>query len=37
MTGVLWFDKDISVTKIDFTTWDRVLEINLKAWLTYLK
>ena len=35
MTGVLWFDKDISVTKIDFTTWDRVLEINLKS-MAYL-
>jgi len=30
-TGVLWFDKDISATKIDFKVWDRVLEINLKS------
>ena len=30
-TGVLWFNKDISVTKINFDTWDRVFEINLKS------
>ena len=37
-TGVLWFDKDISVTKIDFQTWEKVFEINLKsmAYLTKL-
>ena len=34
-TGVLWFDKDISATQIDFEVWDRVLEINLKS-MTYL-
>ena len=30
-TGVLWFDKDISVTKINFDTWEKVFEINLKS------
>ena len=30
-TGVLWFNKDISVTKINFDTWDKVFEINLKS------
>ncbi len=34
-TGVLWFDKDISSTKIDFLIWDRVYEINLKT-MVYL-
>ena len=34
-TGVLWFDKDISATQIDFEVWDRVFEINLKS-MTYL-
>ena len=34
-TGVLWFDKDISVTKIDFQTWEKVFEINLKS-MAYL-
>lgn len=34
-TGVLWFDKDISSTKIDFKIWDKVFEINLKS-MTYL-
>ena len=34
-TGVLWFDKDISVTSIDFQTWDKVFEINLKS-MAYL-
>ena len=33
--GVLWFDKDVSATQIDFEVWDRVLEINLKS-MTYL-
>jgi len=33
--GVLWFDKDISATQIDFEVWDRVLEINLKS-MAYL-
>ena len=32
-TGVLWFEKDISVVDIDFQTWDRVFEINLKTML----
>tara|TARA_B100000579_G_scaffold163097_1_gene132476 strand:- start:69 stop:821 length:753 start_codon:yes stop_codon:yes gene_type:complete len=31
LTGVLWFNKDISVTKINFDTWDKVFEINLKS------
>ena len=30
-TGVLWFDKDISSVKIDFSIWDKVYEINLKT------
>tara|TARA_B100000029_G_C17521474_1_gene940059 strand:- start:848 stop:1600 length:753 start_codon:yes stop_codon:yes gene_type:complete len=30
-TGVLWFDKDISVTKVKFNIWDKVFEINLKS------
>ena len=34
-TGVLWFDKDISVTNIDFQTWDKVFDINLKS-MAYL-
>ena len=34
-TGVLWFDKDISVTNIDFQTWEKVFEINLKS-MAYL-
>ena len=34
-TGVLWFDKDISSTKIDFKIWDKVFEINLKS-MAYL-
>ena len=29
--GVLWFDKDISVTKINFDTWEKVFKINLKS------
>ncbi|HIM32405.1 MAG TPA: SDR family oxidoreductase, partial [Pelagibacteraceae bacterium] len=34
-TGVLWFDKDISSVKIDFSVWDKVYEINLKT-MVYL-
>ena len=34
-TGVLWFDKDISVTNIDFQAWDKVFDINLKS-MAYL-
>ena len=34
-TGVLWFDKDISATQIDFNVWDKVFEINLKS-MAYL-
>ena len=30
-TGVLWFDKDISVTNINFDTWEKVFDINLKS------
>ena len=33
--GVLWFDKDISATSIDFEIWDKVFEINLKT-MAYL-
>ncbi len=29
--GVLWFDKDVSVEKINLNTWDKVLAINLKS------
>ena len=34
-TGVLWFDKDISATQINFDVWDKVFEINLKS-MVYL-
>ena len=34
-TGILWFDKDISVTNIDFQIWDKVFDINLKS-MAYL-
>ena len=34
-TGVLWFDKDISVSNIDINTWDKVFDINLKT-MVYL-
>jgi len=34
-TGVLWFEKDVSSTKIDFNTWDKVFDINLKS-MVYL-
>ena len=34
-TGVLWFDKDVSVTNINFKTWEKVFEINLKS-MAYL-
>jgi len=34
-TGVLWFDKDISATNINFDTWEKVFEINLKS-MVYL-
>ena len=34
-TGVLWFDKDISSTQINFDVWDKVFEINLKS-MAYL-
>ena len=30
-TGVLWFDKDISVTNINFNTWGKIFDINLKS------
>ena len=30
-TGVLWFDRDVSMVDIDMDVWDRVLEINLKS------
>ena len=31
MTGVLWFNKDISAIDIDSNIWDKVFEINLKS------
>ena len=33
--GVLWFDRDTSMTEVDEAVWDRVLAINLKpvVWL----
>ena len=31
--GVLWFDRDKSLTEIDLATWDRVLEVNLKSFM----
>jgi len=34
-TGVLWFDKDVSATNINFNIWDKVFEINLKS-MAYL-
>ena len=34
-TGVLWFEKDISITNINFDTWEKVFEINLKS-MAYL-
>ena len=34
-TGVLWFNKDISSSKIDMKIWDKVYEINLKS-MVYL-
>ena len=30
-TGVLWFDHDVSVTSINFETWEKVFSINLKS------
>jgi len=30
-TGILLFDKDVSVTNINFDIWDKVFEINLKS------
>ena len=30
-TGVLWFDHDMSVTNINFDTWEKVFAINLKS------
>ena len=34
-TGVLWFNKDVSSVKVDFSIWDKVYEINLKT-MVYL-
>ena len=31
LTGVLWFNKDISAVNIDSNIWDKVFEINLKS------
>lgn len=30
-TGVLWFDRDKSVTEMDMDIWDQVMRINLKS------
>ncbi len=30
-TGVLWFDRDLSLVEMDMDVWDRVLAINLKS------
>lgn len=30
-TGVLWFDRDVSVLDVDLEVWDRVLAINLTS------
>jgi len=30
-TGVLWFDRDRSLTEMDMDVWDQVLRINLKS------
>ncbi len=30
-TGVLWFDRDVSLCQMDMAVWDRVLEVNLKS------
>ena len=29
--GVLWFDKDVSLEKIEINTWDKVFSINLNS------
>lgn len=29
--GVLWFDRDVSVTDIDMEVWDRVMAINVRS------
>ena len=31
VAGVLWFDRDTTLLEVDFDTWDRVFEINIKA------
>ena len=35
--GVLWFEKDVSLEKINLNTWDKVLAINLKSIVIVLK
>lgn len=32
-TGVLWFDRDTSFSKMDLDVWDRVYNINLKSFV----
>ena len=31
IAGVLWFDRDLSLSDIDWAVWDRVFDINLKS------
>ncbi len=35
--GVLWFDKDLGIEKIQTSIWDKVFEINLKSMFLVLK
>ena len=36
-TGVLWFEKDVSLIDIDFEIWDKVYDINLKTMVSLSK
>ena len=35
--GVLWFDKDVSLEKIEINTWDKVFSINLNSIVIVLR
>ncbi len=35
--GVLWFDKDVSLEKIEINTWDKVFSINLNSIIIVLQ
>ena len=35
--GVLWFDKDLGLEKIETSIWDKVFDINLKSMFLVLK